>query len=284
MSIAKNFNLENFSGTFYSGRTGPKTPQGKAIAARNATSHGLFARDIVLTQLGEDPAGYTALYHQFCEQLDPRNLLERHYVEAIAAASWRLRRLHRWQAQVYEDLTLTEDERLDKLDRVLRHETALHRQIDKSVRLLGRDVPLLFEGRARKQALADLDQTERSCRLDESVEQDVSVRTRDNLQFGSLPSNFDKSCLDNTHAPPAPAVPTSAPDGEAVEGRAPRKAQNCQNEMEPSDELLGPEAPPAPNSGGVGVGEERPGSIWPSPTPPELGAGGAIWLLSSSFL
>ena len=268
MSIAKNFNLENFSGTFYSGRTGPKTPQGKAIAARNATSHGLFARDIVLPQLGEDPAGYTALYNQFCEQLDPRNLLERHYVEAIAAASWRLRRLHRWQAQVYEDLTLTEDERLDKLDRVLRHETALNRQIDKSVRLLGRDVPLLFEGRARKQALADLEQTERSCRLDASVEQDVSARTRDNLQFGSLPSDFDKSCLDNTPAPDPPAPPAPAPAvPDAVGSTAQRKAQNCQNEMVPSDEVLGPEDPLAPNSGGVR--EESPiGGLLAAPSSP----------------
>ena len=235
MSIAKNFNLENFSGTIYSGRTGPKTPQGKAIAARNATSHGLFARDIVLTQLGEDPAGYTTLYNQLCQQIDPRNLIERHYVEEIAAASWRLRRLHRWQAQVYEDLTLTEDERLDKLDRVLRHETALHRQIDKSVRLLGREVPLLFEGRARKQALADLEQTERSCRLDEAVEQDVALRTRDNLQFAPFPSDFDKSCLDNTHAPD----PTVS-DTDAVGSTPQRKTQICQNEMVPSDEVLRP--------------------------------------------
>ena len=36
----------------------PTTPQGKAISARNATTHGLFARDIVLPSLGEDPQGY----------------------------------------------------------------------------------------------------------------------------------------------------------------------------------------------------------------------------------
>ena len=96
---------------------GPKTPQGKRIAARNATSHGLFARDVVLTHLGEDPEGYNALLAELTTQIKPANLLERHYTEKIAAASWRLRRLHRWQAQLFEDRTLTEDEVLLRLDR-----------------------------------------------------------------------------------------------------------------------------------------------------------------------
>ena len=37
--------------------SGPKTERGKAISSRNATTHGLFARDVVLPALGEDPAG-----------------------------------------------------------------------------------------------------------------------------------------------------------------------------------------------------------------------------------
>ena len=36
---------------------------------------------------------------EWIAQLQPRNLLERLYVEKIAAATWRLRRLNRWQAQ-----------------------------------------------------------------------------------------------------------------------------------------------------------------------------------------
>ncbi len=100
---------------------------GRAVSARNATTHGLFARDIVHPSLGEDPEGYRQLAEEFTAQLAPRNLLERHYVEKIAAASWRLRRLRRWQAQLFEDTTLTEDERLDRLDKVLRPETALPR-------------------------------------------------------------------------------------------------------------------------------------------------------------
>ncbi len=118
-----------------------KSAEGKAIAARNATTHGLFARDVVLPHLGEDPAGYQTLADELAKQLAPQNLLEHHYVEKIAAASWRLRKLQRWQAQLYEDDTLTEDELLNRLDKTLRHETALHRQIDTAVKLLAKDVP-----------------------------------------------------------------------------------------------------------------------------------------------
>ena len=98
---------------------------------------------------GECPDSLTRLTDDFTAQLQPGNLLERHYVEKIAAASWRLRRLHRWQAQMFEDETLTEDERLNKLERVLRHETNLNRQIDTAVKMLNRDVPHLYADRAQ---------------------------------------------------------------------------------------------------------------------------------------
>ena len=46
-----------------------------------------FARDIVLTGLGEDPGGYQQVQDELARQLRPGNLLECHYVEKIAAAS-----------------------------------------------------------------------------------------------------------------------------------------------------------------------------------------------------
>ena len=203
----------------YSG--GPKTPQGRAIAARNATTHGLFARDVVLPNLGEDPDGYQALMDEFDAQIKPANLLEKHYTEKIAAASWRLRRLHRWQAQVYEDRMLTEDQRLDKLDKVLRHESALHRQIDTAVRMLSREVPRLFEGRSREVALSLVQATERDCARSEDVDWEVSRTARERRTFGPLPAGFDPGALDNTRPVP------DAPEG----------AQNCQNEP-PTEQQL----------------------------------------------
>ena len=129
----------------------PKPSTARPIASRNATTHGVFARDIVLPALGEDPEGYRQMQDEWTAQLAPRNLLEQHYVEKIAAASWRLRRLHRWQAQLFEDAALSEDERLDKpRQSVLRHETALQRQIDTAVKMLAKDVPSLYARRIRE--------------------------------------------------------------------------------------------------------------------------------------
>ena len=161
---------------------GPRTAEGKAVSARNATSHGLFSRDVVLPSLGEDPEGYRQMEAEWMAQLQPRNLLERHYVEKIAAASWRLRRLHRWQAQLFEDPALTEDERLNKLDKVLRHETNLHRQIDTSVKMLNKDVPQLYKGRARDRALLDTMQTELDCREDRENALEVEFEARERLK------------------------------------------------------------------------------------------------------
>ncbi len=167
--------------------TGPRTPAGKteagkAVAARNATTHGLFARDVVLPALGEDPQGYRLLEDAWLAQLPPRTLLEQHYVEKIAAASWRLRRLHRWQAQLFEDDTLTEEARLDRLDKALRHETHLHRQIDTAVKMLGRDAPALYARRVRDEVLEEAMTSERECRDSAREETDIDLETRGRLR------------------------------------------------------------------------------------------------------
>jgi hypothetical protein len=193
---------------------GPNTEHGKAIASRNATTHGVFSRDIVLTSLGEDPGGYQQVQDELVAQLRPGNLLERHYVEKIAAASWRLRRLHRWQAQLFEDDLLTEDTRLDKLDKVLRHETALQRQIDTAVRMLAKDVPQLYAGRARAEALDSLQLSERECQDDGELDMGVAMEARNRLyqirkSTNQAVNELSVAPLDNPAEDPANACPTS---------------------------------------------------------------------------
>jgi hypothetical protein len=229
---------------------GPRTPEGRAVSARNATTHGLFARDVVLPSLGEDPAAYDALLEQLLKELPPRNLIERHYLEQIAAASWRLRRLHRWQAQVYEDPTLTEDDRLDKLDKVLRHETCLTRQIDRAVRALNRDVKWLFESRARAEALYQRDLTENEIR--ETPELDIEVQrlvwrqlrptpTPDlgDARLDTAPPPSDDSRICQNEPPPlitAPDLPfrgDPARQGREVSSPPTANAKKCENEPPP---------------------------------------------------
>ena len=169
---------------------------------------------------------------EWIAQLQPRNLLERLYVEKIAAASWRLRRLNRWQAQLFEDETLTEDERLNKLDKVLRHETALHRQIDTSVKMLNKDVPQLYKGRARDRALLDTMQTEMDCREDRENALEVEFEARERLKAME-------------------AVDRRPDPGPVPPGRA---QQNCQNEpasLSSSSNPLSTSQPTPPVSGGV---------------------------------
>ena len=194
----------------------PTTDTGKAIAARNATTHGLFARDVVLPHLGEDPAGYQTLADELAKQLAPQNLLEHHYVEKIAAASWRLRRLQRWQAQLYEDDTLTEDERLNRLDKTLRHETALHRQIDTAVKLLAKDVPQLYARRVRARVLEDAMLSERECA--ECQEDDAAISMEVRNRLGRIRKATDLA-LPRLVAAPLDTAPT----------------ENCDNEPAPAD-------------------------------------------------
>ncbi len=203
--------------------SGPNTEHGKAIASRNATTHGVFSRDIVLTRLGEDPGGYQQVQDELVQQLRPGNLLERHYVEKIAAASWRLRRLHRWQAQLFEDDTLTEDTRLDKLDKVLRHETALQRQIDTAVRMLAKDVPQLYAGRARAEALESLQLSERECLADGELDMGVAMETRNRLY--QIRKSTNQAVNELSVAP----LDTPAEEAAAEEITA-ETGENCQNE------------------------------------------------------
>ena len=240
--------------------TGPTTTAGKAISSRNATTHGVFARDIVLPSLGEDPGGYQQVQDELVAQLRPGNLLERHYVEKIAAASWRLRRLHRWQAQLFEDDTLTEDTRLDKLDKVLRHETALQRQIDTAVKMLAKDVPQLYARRVREQVLEDTQLSERECLADGELDMGVSMETRNRMY--QLRKSTNQAVNELSVAPLD--TPPAEPDANAA---CAELHEICQNEPMPPL-LTFPVSYPSRFKRG---GEERAGVG--SPTPPELGRG-----------
>jgi hypothetical protein len=70
---------------------GPVTLEGKAISSRNAIRHGLTAKEIVLPD--ESESSFRALRRSFFEQFNPRNVVERELVTALAATRWRLRRL-----------------------------------------------------------------------------------------------------------------------------------------------------------------------------------------------
>ncbi len=219
----------------------PSTEPGKAIASRNATTHGLFARDVVLPSLGEDPDGYRQMQAEWKTQLAPRTLLDHHYVEKIAAASWRLRRLHRWQAQIFEDDTLTEGERLDRLDKVLRHETALHRQIDTAVKMLSKDAPELYQRRLRDKVLQDTHVSERECR--ESADDEMRLQLEMHNRMYRIGKATDQA-MNELSLAPLDAIPAALSSGSPELGR---RGEICQNEL-PFTQISEPSQAVAPSA------------------------------------
>src|SRR5262245_27291121 len=77
--------------------TGPRTVEGKAIVARNATRHGIFAAVPVIP--GECAETWEAHRAGVVESLAPVGLLEVNLAERAALLLWRLQRLARYEAE-----------------------------------------------------------------------------------------------------------------------------------------------------------------------------------------
>ena len=78
---------------------GPTTSEGKAAVRHNALKHGLLAQDVLL--IGEDKDELRALGERMVAELQPEGELEEQLVEQIVVALWRLRRLHRVEAGIF---------------------------------------------------------------------------------------------------------------------------------------------------------------------------------------
>ena len=106
---------------------GPKTPEGKARAARNSLRHGLLARAVVLED--ESRAKFDTLVCQLNEALQPQSAIEHLFIGKMAAAHWRQLRI--WELERAGHASLNDLEmRLDRqffrtFDRYLRLKTLL---------------------------------------------------------------------------------------------------------------------------------------------------------------
>jgi hypothetical protein len=79
--------------------TGPRTPAGKAVVARNAITHGLLARAGVIP--GEQEHEFEAHREGLLKQLRPGAPLEEVLADRIVDLSWRLKRAGRDQEAAY---------------------------------------------------------------------------------------------------------------------------------------------------------------------------------------
>ncbi len=76
--------------------TGPNTPEGKAVASRNAVTHGLRSHDGLLP--GETLEDFSDLRARVFAELAPDSAIEGELAERIASLLWRLRRVPAFEA------------------------------------------------------------------------------------------------------------------------------------------------------------------------------------------
>jgi hypothetical protein len=83
--------------------TGPHTTAGKAASRYNAVKHGIFAAtQIMFDETAEDLADLAAEYHEHHSPADPG---QRFLVDTLVANEWRLRRLRRVDAEIWDTAT-----------------------------------------------------------------------------------------------------------------------------------------------------------------------------------
>ena len=82
--------------------TGPKTPEGKSAAARNATKHGLSGAFTVLPH--EDQDEFDILLACLRDEFHPANQHESFLVEQMAQSRWRLARARRLENAMFDQM------------------------------------------------------------------------------------------------------------------------------------------------------------------------------------
>ncbi len=82
--------------------TGPRTEEGKAVAARNAVTHGFWARQDVIS--GEEQADFDRLREEMLRELAPAGPVETPLAERVVSLMWRLKRAQRLQNEVFDYL------------------------------------------------------------------------------------------------------------------------------------------------------------------------------------
>jgi len=92
--------------------TGPKTPEGKRISSRNATTHGLYSKDLIVDSphLKENQAEYDLILTALKMELKPEGVLQGFLVRKIANCLWRSGRVVRAEsAQIKRQLHFLSD-------------------------------------------------------------------------------------------------------------------------------------------------------------------------------
>jgi hypothetical protein len=102
--------------------TGPRTNSGKAIACKNAVTHGLTAADDIIINsphLKENPDDYHALVDSLIVELQPNGTLQQHLVIKIVNCLWRYKRIIKAETAKINQQLSQEPPTIDQLLTVL---------------------------------------------------------------------------------------------------------------------------------------------------------------------
>lgn len=85
--------------------TGPKTPEGKARSAQNATKHGLTSLSLTPLLQDENPTAFETFQSEMLADLAPRPGAERLLAHRLIAVAWRLERIPRMERDTLDQNT-----------------------------------------------------------------------------------------------------------------------------------------------------------------------------------
>jgi hypothetical protein len=116
---------------------GPKTPAGKAKSAQNSRQHGLLARNLFLPDQidGDEHREFTRMLDVLTLQYQPVGVLEEVFVLEIATASIRQGRVLKFET---ETLSTPFPFHSNAVDRILRYQATIHKQLTQAVHELER--------------------------------------------------------------------------------------------------------------------------------------------------
>ena len=79
--------------------TGPRTPEGKASSATNATRHGFFSRHAVLLN-EEEHRQFESLRNSYVYAFNPANIVEVALLDQLVLAAWNIERANHLEAEM----------------------------------------------------------------------------------------------------------------------------------------------------------------------------------------
>jgi hypothetical protein len=109
--------------------TGPRTAAGKKKSSQNARKHGLYSRYLIPDRRSESSRAFQSMLKDFILEMQPKNSLDRVWVERIVLSLWRLQGAYRLEARAAQgDSESAPLPALNCLPKLVRYENMLDRQ------------------------------------------------------------------------------------------------------------------------------------------------------------